>query len=192
MIGLLKTIGAALLGLALGLAATWYAVSGGVNVGLLELGPWRGNPRAASADADPYSRAIRARTGQSPLSPAEGMTFFAAIDDNGTKLDPRCEYFIGGPMPAARVWTLSSIDPDGKPVANATGRNTITSVEIVRDQTARFEIVAAAQARPGNWLPLSPVQPFQFMLRLYDTTGSAAAGVMAREQMPSIRKGACS
>jgi hypothetical protein len=192
LIGLLKTIVAALIGLALGLTATWYAVGGGVNVGSVELGPWRGNPRAAYTDADPYTRAVRARSGQSPLSQAEGMTFLAALDDSGARLNPRCDYVIAGAMPAARLWTLSSMDGDGRPVRNATGRNAITSVEIVRDQNARFEIVAAAQARAGNWLPLAPDESFQLMLRLYDTAGSAAVGVMSREQMPSIRKGTCS
>lgn len=192
LIGLLKTIAAALLGLALGLAATWYAVSGGLNVGSVELGPWRGNPRAAYTDADPYTRAIRARSGQSPLSQAEGMSFFAASDDSGEKLTTRCDYVVAGAMPAARMWTLSSIDGDGRPVRNATGRNAITSVEVVRDQTAQFEVIAAAHARAGNWLPLAEDQPFQLMLRLYDTAGSAAVGVMSREQMPTIRKGNCS
>jgi hypothetical protein len=192
LIGLLKTIVAALLGLALGLTATWYAVGGGLNVGSVELGPWRGNPRAAYADADPYTRAMRARSGQSPLSQAEGLSFFAASDDSGDKLNPRCDYVISGAMPAARAWTLSSIDSDGRPVPNTTGRNAITSVEVVRDQNARIEVVAAAQARAGNWLPLAADQPFKFMLRLYDTAGSAAVGVMSREQMPSIRRGSCS
>ncbi|MDP2357125.1 MAG: DUF1214 domain-containing protein [Beijerinckiaceae bacterium] len=192
MTGLLKTIVAALFGAALGLGATWYALGGGVSFGFVELGPWRGNPRAAYADADPYTRAARARTGQSPLSQAEGLTFFASVDDDGARLDPRCAYTIGGAIPAARLWTLSSLDRNGKPIANAVGRNAISSIEIVRDQDGRFEIAVASEARAGNWLPIARNEPFQLMLRLYDATGSAAAGVMAREQMPAISKGSCS
>lgn len=192
MIGLFKTIVAALVGVALGLAATWFALERGVTFGETHLGAWRGNARAAYSDADPYTRALRARNAESPLSQAEGLTFLAARDDTGERLDPRCDYTIDGAMPAARVWTLSSIDRTGAPVANATGRNAIASTEIVRDQTGGFEIVASPHARAGNWLPLNEAAPFQFMLRLYDNTGSAAVGVMSREQMPRVRKGTCS
>jgi hypothetical protein len=191
LIGLLKTIVAGVIGVALGLTATWAALDRGVSFGEAELGPWRGNPRAAYSDADPYTRALRAQTGAAPMSQAEGLTFLAAQDDDGDRLDPRCDYTIGGATPAARLWTLSSLDRAGKPIANGAGRNAISSAEIVRDHQGRFEIVAAANARPGNWLPLAADEPFQLMLRLYDTTGSAAAGVLAREQMPFVRKGSC-
>ena len=51
---------------------------------------------------------------------------------------------------------------------------------MVRDQDGRFDVIASARARSGNWLPIAGDAPFQLMLRLYDTTGSAAAGVMSR------------
>ncbi len=191
MIGLFKTIVAGLVGVALGLAATWLALERGVAFGETHLGPWRANPRAAFADADPYTRAERARTGESPLSQAEGMSFIAARDSDGNRLDPRCDYVFAGPLPAARVWTLSSIDRAGRPLANPAGHNAISSVEVVRDQDGRFDVIASARARSGNWLPIAGDAPFQLMLRLYDTTGSAAAGVMSQDQMPSLRRAAC-
>jgi hypothetical protein len=192
LIGLFKAIVAGLLGLVLGLGATWLVLEREMHVGETHLGPWRTNPRAAFADADPYSRAERARTGASPLSQAEGMTFIAARDSDGDRLDPRCDYVFGGAVPAARLWTLSSINRAGWPVGNGTGRNAISSAEVTRDQEGRFEVIASAKARSGNWLPIAADAPFQFMLRLYDTSGSAAAGVMSQEQMPSLRRGACS
>lgn len=191
MIGLLKTIVAGLVGVGLGLAATWLALERGVTFGDTQLGPWSGNPRAAFSDADPYTRAERARTGESPLSQAEGMTFLANRDSDGARLTPRCDYVLSGALPAARVWTLSSIDRAGWPIANPSGRNAISSAELVRDQDGSFEVIASAKARSGNWLPLSPDAPFQLMLRLYDTTGAAATGVMSSEQMPSLRRTAC-
>ncbi|MBX9760961.1 MAG: DUF1214 domain-containing protein [Beijerinckiaceae bacterium] len=187
----MKTIVAGLVGVALGLAATWLALERGVAFGDTQLGPWSGNARAAFSDADPYTRAERARTGESPLSPAEGMMFLAARDSDGARLDPRCDYVFSGALPAARLWTLSSIDRDGRPVANPAGRNAISSAELVRDQDGRFEIIASSRARSGNWLPIAGDASFQFMLRLYDTTGGAAAGVMSDEQMPSLRRAAC-
>lgn len=192
LIGFLKTIAAGLIGGALGLAATWYAAHGGIAAGDAQLGPWRGNLRAAYADADPYTRAQLAISGTSPLSQAEGLTFLAARDDDGARLDPACEYVMAGAMPAARLWTLSSVDANGTPIANGAGRNAISSAEVVRDQNGQFVIAVAASVRAGNWLPIAGSQSFQLMLRLYDTTGSAAAGVMSRDQMPRVRRGSCS
>lgn len=190
MIGLFKTVIAALTGVALGLAATWLALERGVAFGEVHLGPWTAQPRAAYADADPYTRAAQARTGVSPLSQAEGMSFIADRDSEGARLDPSCDYVISGQTPTARLWTLSSIDPDGRPIANRSGRNAISSAEIVRDQDGRFEVIASANARPGNWLPLDEHGRFELMLRFYDTTGGSAAGI-SQEQMPTLAKVLC-
>ena len=191
LIGLLKAILAAVIGACLGLAATWLALERNVTFGETRLGPWIHNPRAAYADADPYTRAHRARMGDVPLSQGEGLLFFATASADGSPLDPRCDYVISGPMPPARLWTLSAMTPDGQPTQATATRTSISSAEIVRDHAGGFDIIASARARPGNWLPLPPTGAFVFMLRLYDTSGSAAAGVMTGDQMPGLRRGRC-
>ena len=51
----------------LGFATAWYAVDRGFLFGGISVGPWEAWPRAGSPDADPYSIARLARTGEVPL-----------------------------------------------------------------------------------------------------------------------------
>ena len=51
---------------------------------------------------------------------------------------------VSGMTPAARYWTLTLYDPDGRLVANAIDRHSFTSDEIVRDIDGRFAITVGA------------------------------------------------
>lgn len=190
MFSLLKSIVAGLLGAALGLGATWFALERTRAFGAVEYGAWTSHPRAASSEADPYTRALIARNGEAPLSQAEGIVFVAERDSDGAPLDPRCDYVFASPTPPARFWSLTTLTPEGRPIANPAGRNAIVSYEVTRALDGDFTVIASARARSGNWLPIAPDRPFIFMLRLYDTAGSSAAGFGA-EQMPRLRRGAC-
>jgi hypothetical protein len=167
-------------------------VDRGYRFGAVEAGPWTSFPRNAYADAEPYARAVIARSGEIPLSLAEGLSFIARQDEDGRTLDARCDYIIASPIPAARFWTLTPMTPDGGLIANDVGRFGLTSAEIVRDGRGRFEIVASPRARAGAWLPLTPGAPFVLMLRLYDTPSSAAATSLTVDQMPRLQRDACS
>jgi hypothetical protein len=186
-----KSILVALAGAGLGLLATWSALERGASFEIVEAGPWRAAPRAALREADPYTRAGRARSGEIPMAPAEGLAFFASRDDEGAPLDARCDYAIASPVPAARFWTLGPLDAQGAMTATANGRMALTSAQIVRDEAGRFEIVASRQARAGNWLALPAQGPFMLALRLYDAPASAQPAAAARAAMPSLRKGRC-
>ena len=182
----------ALLGAGLGLFATWRTLESGVAFDVVEAGPWRAAPRAALREADPYARAGRARSGEVPLSPAEGLAFFAAQDEDGAPLDARCDYVIESPAPAARFWTLAPLDADGGLAATANGRPALTSAQIVRDSAGRFEIRASRRARAGNWLALPEQGGFMLALRIYDTPLSAQPAAAARAGLPRLRKEHCS
>ena len=191
MVNFLKTLVAVTAGIALGLAMTFFAVERGLGFGAVRAGPWTGWPKTGSRDADPYARAVLARTGETPLGIAEGLSFVARTDSSGGLLDPRCEYSVRGPVPPARWWTLTVMSPDGRLIDNPTRVYGFTSAEIVRFASGDFEIVAARAARPGNWLPLTENQPFVLTLRLYDTTMSAAASALDAGSMPSIERRRC-
>lgn len=49
--------------LATGLGATWLCVVNGVGFGDVRSGPWLARPRLGSMEADPYSRALVAKSG---------------------------------------------------------------------------------------------------------------------------------
>ncbi len=192
MFSLIKSIVATLIGVALGLAATWAAVERGQRFGAVTTGPWVSWPKSAYRDADPYTRASIARTGEIPLSLAEGLFFLARNDATGSALDPRCDYVMGGAIPPARYWTLTAMTPKGALIPNNSDRYGLTSAEIVRAANGGFEVTISSRARPGNWLPTAPGAPYVLALRLYDTPASSSATALAASQMPSLRKGTCS
>jgi hypothetical protein len=107
---LLLAVGASV---ALGLWSAWLAVRSPAPVDTISLGPWQAWPNAGTPDADPYSRARLARTGEIPLGSGEGLMLLALDDDAGDALVANCDYRIEGQTPPARVWTVSLEYRDG-------------------------------------------------------------------------------
>jgi hypothetical protein len=188
---LLGTLFALVVGALVGLGGTYLALTRGAAFGALRIGAWTAWPRTGTQDADPYARASIARSGRLPIALGDGLTFMAKTDDQGRRLDGRCDVTVSGVTPAARFWTLTLYSPNGELVANALHRYDFTSQEIVRRADGSFVIVVAPRANPGNWLPTSGVERYMLALRFYDT----AVGVATKEgreiPMPSITTRRC-
>jgi hypothetical protein len=174
-----------------GLGATWLALTRGTAFGAVTLGSWQAWPKTGTADIDPYARAVVARTGVLPIGSGDGVAFFARADDKRRPFDGRCEALLSGTTPAARFWTLTLYDPEGRLVANSAGRYGFTSQEIVRRADGSFDIVVAPRARPGNWLPTGGIERYVLVLRLYDTPVGAATRTVREAPMPAIETRAC-
>ncbi len=188
---LLGTLFALVVAAAVGLGATYFALTRGAAFGALTIGSWTAWPKTGTTEADPYARASIARTGRLPIALGDGLTFLAKTDDKGRRLDGRCDVVLSGVTPAARFWTLTLYSPDGELVANSINRYDFTSQEIVRRADGSFEIVIAPRASPGNWLPTGGIERYILALRFYDT----AVGVATKEgreiPMPAIKTGSC-
>jgi hypothetical protein len=176
---------------AVGLGATWLALTKGTAFGPLRIGAWTAWPKTGTADIDPYARAIIARTGELPVASGDGIAFYAKSTDLGEVLDGRCEIILAGTTPTARFWTLTLYDPEGRLIANSINRYGFTSEEIIRTMDGGFTIVAAPRARSGNWLPTSGVERYILVLRLYDTPVGVATRAGRDAQMPSVIRKAC-
>lgn len=187
----LKTLCVIFLGIFLGLAATYHTVNQGEQFGAVHAGPWTGFPHSGSSEADPYARAVVSRTAEIPLGLAEGLTFIARTDEAGEKLDPECDYTVRSPIPVARDWTITLMDPLGRLIDNADKQYGFTSAAILRAEDGTFAITISRMARPGNWLPLGGGKDFEIVLRLYDTPVSATATALDAAAMPSITRGRC-
>jgi hypothetical protein len=173
-----------------GVGSAWIAVERGTIFGAVSAGGWSAWPQEGSPDADPYTLAMLARTGEVPLGAGEGLSFIATRDADGDPLSGHCEYDVAGNTPAARLWTLTAYDDDGALMANVARRPSFHSREVVRDTNGDFRIRLSATVQPGNWLPIGAVDRFKLELRLYDTpltTGSQ----LTELAMPAIRKVAC-
>jgi hypothetical protein len=192
LVQLLKMILTVLAGIALGLAATFFTIERGLGFGAVRAGPWTGWPKTGAKDADPYARAVLARTGELPLGTAEGLTFVAKGERQASLFDPRCDYKVHDPVPQARYWTLTASRTDGRLIPNAAKRYGFTSAEIVRATDGSFEIAVSPEVQPGNWLPVAPDEPFILVLRLFDTAMSASTTQLSRADMPRITRERCS
>jgi hypothetical protein len=181
-----------LIAAAIGLGATWLTLTRGVAFGSLSIGAWTAWPKSGSVDIDPYARAIIARSGELPTGTGDGVAFYAHTDDAGNNFDGRCAFSISGITPAARYWTVTLYDPEGRLVPNTIDRHGFTSEEIVRDADGRFAITVAPLARSGNWLPSGGIEKFVLVWRLYDTPIGVANKTTKEGPMPAIVRKGCS
>ena len=176
---------------AIGLGATWIALTRGTAYGGVTIGAWTAWPKNGTAGIDPYARAMVARTGELPVGSGDGVAFYARTDDADETLDGRCDVWVSGITPQARFWTLTLYDPDGRLVANSVHRQGFTSQEIIRKADGNFDIIVGPRVRPGNWLPTGGADKYQLVLRLYDTPVGMATRTGSEAPMPSIRKRGC-
>ena len=176
---------------AVGLGATWLALTKGTAFGPLRIGAWTAWPKTGTAEIDPYARAIIARTGELPVASGDGIAFYAKSTNLGEVLDGRCEIILAGTTPTARFWTLTLYDPEGRLIANSINRYGFTSEEIIRTMDGGFTIKIAPRARSGNWLPTGGVERYTLVLRLYDTPVGVATRAGRDAQMPTVIRKAC-
>jgi hypothetical protein len=171
----------------LGLGSTWFTLNRGAAFGGNNIGAWTARPRTGTADIDPYARATIARSGELPLGLGDGVAFTARTDDAGRVLDGRCDVLVSGTTPAARYFTLTLYDLDGRLVENSTHRQGFTSHELIRDADGKMAVIVAPRARGGNWLPPGGIERYALVLRLYDTPVGIATRAGREAPMPSIK-----
>lgn len=188
---LLGTLFAFGIAAAVGLGATWAALTNGVAFGAVTIGAWKAWPRTGTADIDPYARAAIARSGALPIGLGDGVAFLATSDDAGRPLDGRCDVVLRGTTPQARFFTLTLYAPDGRLVPTSLARSGFTSQELIRAHDGSIEVTIAPRARAGNWLATGGVERYVLMLRLYDTPVGIATRAGREAPMPTITIGAC-
>ncbi|TCT03542.1 DUF1214 domain-containing protein [Aquabacter spiritensis] len=176
---------------ALGLAATYAAVTQSRGLDVVSAGAWQGWPRSGTTQADPYARAGFARSGELPLELADGLMFLATHDSAGAPLDGRCDLRISGPLPQARVWTLTLMDAEGRLIANDAERYGFTSNEVVYRQDGTIDIVLSPRARAGNWIPTGARGRVKVALRLYDAPFSFSSDTGGGADLPRIATERC-
>jgi hypothetical protein len=181
---------AILLATTIGFSTAWLTVEHGRLLGAVTIGPWTAWPEAGGPDSDPYSVALLARSGEVPLGAGEGLAFTSVTDSQGEPLSGDCTYLVNGQTPAARLWTLTAYDTDGRLMINPAHRSGFQSREILRQPDGRFSIVVSPDVEPGNWLPTARLDRLQLVLRLYDTPLTTATEFVNID-MPRIAKVRC-
>lgn len=174
-----------------GLALTQAVVTANWRPGMIRAGAWAIWPKEGARDADPYTRAAIARSGDLPLGLGEGLTFTAREDSAGRALDGRCRYRILGAMPPARAWTLALFDEDGRLHPNPAQRYGFTSAEVLRGTNGGIDIALDAEAAPGDWLPMPARGGVRLVLRVYDTPLATVTSAVGAANLPRIEREAC-
>ena len=188
---LLGTLFALAVAAIVGLGATYLALTRGAAFGALSIGSWTAWPKTGTQDADPYARAMLARTGQLPIALGDGVSFAVQADDDGKLLDGRCDVVLSGITPAARYWTLTLYNSEGELVANSVNRYGFTSQEIARHADGSFEIIVGPRANPGNWLATGGVERYALVLRFYDTAVGVSTKAGREVPMPAVSTRSC-
>jgi hypothetical protein len=98
---------------------------------------------------------------------------------------------VAGAVPAARFWTLTLTDINGRLLENAAHRYAFTSSEILRRADNSFAIAVAPEARAGNWLPSETGKRFVLVLKLYDAIASASPAGLAGASTPTLTRRRC-
>lgn len=174
-----------------GLGLTALAMRHPPALDIIQDGAWVAIAKEGAPEVDAYALAALAHRGEVPHSIADGLTFRARTDDDGNELTGSCTYMIAGPLPPVRLWSLGVYDPAGNRFPNAAERFGYTNVDAMRDAEGAVQISVSADARPGDWLPVSGSSAFILVLRLYDTTAAAIAGGRAAPELPAIRRVGC-
>lgn len=174
-----------------GSASAWYALQAREGTGAVHVGPWTAYPDSGTPEADPYTKARLAREGTLALGKAEGLPFAADTDSSGMPLLRECRYVIAGAFPAARFWTLYSIDQSFAAITSERYRSTaLHSYEILQEGEETVTISVQGQPAPGNWLMVPGSGPFHLVLTFYDTPIANSTG-LAGIHLPEITKSGC-
>jgi hypothetical protein len=180
---------ALLIGSLSGLGMTWLMSGRENGFGALDIGTWRAWPRSGTFEADPYARAVFARSGELPIGLSEGIAFVTTTDDQGRAIDGRCITRISGKLLPARFWTITIYDSRGRLIENPAARYGYTSPEILFDAEGDMEIWLSPRAHSGNWLPTGESERIVAVIRLYDTPTGVARSEAA--QMPRVTREKC-
>ncbi len=177
------------IGTATGFGTAYLALASGWQPSALRIGPWEVVHGAGAGD--PYARSITARTGDVPLGGGEGVLLVAREDSAGRPLAGACTYRMVATIPAARAWTLTLTDRDGRLVDNPSARHVLTSGALLRPLTGPANVGVAAEPLPGNWLPAPAEGGFQLVLRLYETPASNSLAALEADALPAIERQRC-
>lgn len=191
---LLNLLLAVTVALVFGIGTAYLAVDRGRLFDEVSLGSWTAYPTAGTPDADPYSAATLARTGQVPLGKGEGIAFFAERASDGGRITAACDFRMSGQTPPGRLWTLTAIDSHGHLTRTVSGRVALDSRDVLRRPSGDFDVAISRNARPGNWLPIGTgvdgsEGPLTLVLRVYDTPLTAGAGIAAIAMPVIVREG---
>ena len=181
-----------LIAIMLGLGLTSLSLSTGSALATKSERGWKSWKNAGHVDADPYTRAYIAKTGQLPFPPQIAQTYYALYDNAHRRLHTSCTYLIEGPPVEAKWWTLAVYDYNGKIFENPVQRYSFNAESAMVRFEGGFHIYVSQTPQPENWLPVGSQGPFILVYRLYRKTFTDEQVAKKLDvPMPMIKRVAC-
>jgi hypothetical protein len=168
-------------GVAVGLFSAIYRMNDAGAVPVSGSAGWVEYDPAATADILPYAFSRLLIGGQVPPSNSLRQ-FMRRIDEDGNGLRGDCAFFLEGSLPAARWWTISATDGDGRVMLP---KSTIAAGQTLLDDRGSMLVTFAPWPISGNWIAVGPGS-YNVVLTLHD-----AAEEDDTIKLPTIRKGRC-
>jgi hypothetical protein len=185
----LKILLTLIVGMALGLAATWATAIHGTKSGGVGDGPWHTSLFAGSSEGNPYLRAFIAVHGLLALSREETIYYTATDDSDGHALDGHCSYRLEGSALPARWWSITAYGADDFLIQNAADRYSASMNSVARRTDGTFAVTLAQRQVEGDWIPVAAGR-FDLTIRLYNPRTDVVAEP-GRVALPAIKKAAC-
>jgi hypothetical protein len=174
-----------------GLGLTSLAVRHPPMIDVIEDGAWVAVAHEGAPEVDAYALAALAHRGEAPLAIADGLSFRAKEDEDGSPLTGACSYVISGVVPPVRAWSLAAFDTEGRPFPNPAQRFGYSNADVMRDTAGAVQITLSSTVQPGDWIPVAPDAAIVLVLRLYDTTAAAISGGRSAPDLPTIKRIGC-
>jgi hypothetical protein len=185
---LLKLLACLIIGIALGIGATWFAVRG-MTFGAVSDGPWQMSLLTGSNHSGPYLRANVAMHGLFALNRSEAIYYTADHDSGDQRLDGNCIYRIEGTEPDARWWSITAYGPDDYLMKNKYKLWSVSGATVQLKSDSTFAITASKHRAPSNWIPVTKGR-FSLTLRLYNP-GARVVADPAHAKVPTITRVVC-
>lgn len=185
----LKIFAMLVIGVAVGLAATWATAIRGTMGGEVADGPWSTGLYTGSSEGSPYLRARIAVHGLLALSRNETVYYTALRDSDGALLDGNCTYRIEGRDLPTRWWSITAYGADDYLIPNEANRYSVSVSSVARGSDGSFSVTLSKAKANGNWIPLVPGR-FDLTIRLYNPSAEVVNDP-AHVGLPTIGKAAC-
>lgn len=178
-------------GLGAGVLSAYYAIYQDFLKPVTVTGSWHTSREIRLDEWNPYAIANTARYGGLKLTSNNALYFIAKKDSENRDLSGSCEYALAGDGLDAKWWSVTVYNTDGSLIENPAERYSFNSTNLLRARSGGFNITIAANARPGNWIPLKQDADFTIVLRLY-LPGERSYLATNENGLPKIERGACS
>ena len=185
----LKIVAVLVVGILLGLAATWATVFRGTLAGGINDGPWRTSLEAGSSQGDIYLRARVAVHGLLALNRSETIYYTTSTDGDGAPLNGQCTYRIEGRDPPTRWWSITAYGADDFLIPNSAGIYSASMHSVTRDASGKFAVTVSKDRPAGDWIPVGDGR-FNLSIRLYNPNPSVVADPV-HVALPTIVKERC-